>query len=209
MRPAAPPANQPWSVTKNDIDVWADCVAAQHSAPAADAPATWCMWPTATACSPAASARTTAPSVSAYTVVPMSGGQSEKQVQLITDFKPDIIMVTPSYCLALAEEFETRPRSGEVFLAVGIFGAEPWTNAMRRDIEKRMGIDAVDIYGLSEVMGPGVANECVESKDGPVIWEDHFTPRSSTRRRRSAADGSEGERLTSLSGNAGHPLPHT
>ena len=111
------------------------------------------------------------------TVIPMSGGQSEKQVQLITDFKPDIIMVTPSYCLVLAEEFERQgldPAASS--LAIGIFGAEPWTNAMRADIERRMGIDAVDIYGLSEVMGPGVASECIESKDGPVIWEDHFYP---------------------------------
>jgi len=111
------------------------------------------------------------------TVIPMSGGQSEKQVQLITDFKPDIIMVTPSYCLALAEEFERQGLdSAASSLAIGIFGAEPWTNAMRADIERRMGIDAVDIYGLSEVMGPGVASECIESKDGPVIWEDHFYP---------------------------------
>jgi phenylacetate-CoA ligase len=111
------------------------------------------------------------------TVVPMGGGQSEKQVQLITDFKPSVIMVTPSYCLALAEEFVRLgldPRASS--LKVGIFGAEPWTNEMRRAIEDRMGIDAVDIYGLSEVIGPGVGNECIESKDGPVIWEDHFYP---------------------------------
>jgi len=111
------------------------------------------------------------------TVIPMSGGQTEKQVQLICDFKPDIIMVTPSYMLALAEEFgrqgiDTRTSS----LQVGIFGAEPWTDAMRAQIEALMGLDAVDIYGLSEVMGPGVASECVETKDGPVIWEDHFYP---------------------------------
>ncbi|GAB3677534.1 phenylacetate--CoA ligase PaaK [Salinisphaera aquimarina] len=111
------------------------------------------------------------------TVVPMSGGQTEKQVQLICDFKPRIIMVTPSYMLNLIEEFERQgldPR--ESSLEIGIFGAEPWTNAMREEIERRAGIDAVDIYGLSEVMGPGVANECVETKDGPVIWEDHFYP---------------------------------
>lgn len=111
------------------------------------------------------------------TVVPMSGGQTEKQVQLICDFKPRIIMVTPSYMLNLIEEFERQgldPR--ESSLEIGIFGAEPWTNAMREEIERRAGIDAVDIYGLSEVMGPGVANECVETKDGPVIWEDHFLP---------------------------------
>lgn len=111
------------------------------------------------------------------TVVPMSGGQTEKQVQLIRDFEPDIIMVTPSYMQVIIEEFERQgvdPRSMSV--KVGIFGAEPWTEAMRHDIEVRAAIDAVDIYGLSEVMGPGVANECIEAKDGPVIWEDHFYP---------------------------------
>jgi phenylacetate-CoA ligase len=109
------------------------------------------------------------------TVVPMSGGQTEKQVQLIADFKPDIIMVTPSYMLALADEME-RQGLGQNSLRIGIFGAEPWTNDMRKAIEARVGIDAVDIYGLSEVMGPGVANECIETKDGPTIWEDHFYP---------------------------------
>jgi len=111
------------------------------------------------------------------TVIPMSGGQTEKQVQLIQDFKPSIIMVTPSYMLNIVEEFQRQgidPASSS--LQVGIFGAEPWTDAMRREIEARAGIDAVDIYGLSEVMGPGVASECIESKDGPVIWEDHFYP---------------------------------
>ncbi len=111
------------------------------------------------------------------TVVPFGGGQTERQVQLIQDFRPDIIMVTPSYMLAIADEFERQgmdPR--ESSLRLGIFGAEPWTNDMRLAIEQRMGIDAVDIYGLSEVMGPGVANECVETKDGPTIWEDHFYP---------------------------------
>jgi phenylacetate-CoA ligase len=111
------------------------------------------------------------------TVVPMSGGQTEKQVQLIQDFKPAIIMVTPSYMLNIVEEFRRQgldPAASS--LKVGIFGAEPWTDAMRREIEERAGIDAVDIYGLSEVMGPGVASECIESKDGPVIWEDHFYP---------------------------------
>jgi phenylacetate-CoA ligase len=111
------------------------------------------------------------------TVIPMSGGQTEKQVQLIVDFKPDIIMVTPSYMQVIVEEFRRQgmdPRAMSV--KVGIFGAEPWTEAMRRDIEQSADIDAVDIYGLSEVMGPGVANECIEAKDGPVIWEDHFYP---------------------------------
>jgi phenylacetate-CoA ligase len=111
------------------------------------------------------------------TVIPFGGGQTEKQVQLIQDFRPDIIMVTPSYMLSIADELERQgvdPASCS--LRIGIFGAEPWTNDMRHAIEKRMGIDAVDIYGLSEVMGPGVASECVETKDGPTIWEDHFYP---------------------------------
>jgi phenylacetate-CoA ligase len=111
------------------------------------------------------------------TVIPMSGGQTEKQVQLIEDFRPDIIMVTPSYMQVIVEEFRRQGKDPRAMsLSVGIFGAEPWTEAMRRDIEASAGIDAVDIYGLSEVMGPGVASECVESKDGPVIWEDHFYP---------------------------------
>ena len=111
------------------------------------------------------------------TVIPMSGGQTEKQVQLICDFKPDIIMVTPSYMLNIVEEFLRQGMDpAECSLKIGIFGAEPWTDAMRAEIQTRAGIDAVDIYGLSEVMGPGVASECVESKDGPVIWEDHFYP---------------------------------
>ncbi|HKE46051.1 MAG TPA: phenylacetate--CoA ligase PaaK [Steroidobacteraceae bacterium] len=111
------------------------------------------------------------------TVVPMSGGQTEKQVQLINDLEPDIIMVTPSYMLAISEEFQRQGIDArECSLRVGIFGAEPWTEGMRAEIERRMGIDAVDIYGLSEVMGPGVASECVETKDGPVLWEDHFYP---------------------------------
>jgi len=111
------------------------------------------------------------------TVVPMSGGQTQKQVQLICDFKPDIIMVTPSYLLAIAEEFVRQgldPAASS--MRVAILGAEPWTEAMRAQIEDVMRLDAVDIYGLSEVMGPGVANECIETKDGPVIWEDHFYP---------------------------------
>lgn len=111
------------------------------------------------------------------TVVPMSGGQTEKQVQIIQDFRPDIIMVTPSYMLTILDELERQgidPRGTS--LKIGIFGAEPWTPAMRESMQARSGLDAVDIYGLSEVMGPGVANECIESKDGPVIWEDHFYP---------------------------------
>jgi phenylacetate-CoA ligase len=111
------------------------------------------------------------------TVIPVSGGQTEKQVQLIQDFKPDIIMVTPSYSLVIAEEFERLGVAPEdISLKIGIFGAEPWGEGMRAEIERKLGLDAVDIYGLSEVMGPGVACECIESKDGPVIWEDHFYP---------------------------------
>ena len=111
------------------------------------------------------------------TVVPMSGGQTEKQVQLINDFAPDVIMVTPSYMLNICEEFIRQgldPRACS--LKIGIFGAEPWTEAMRTDIERRFDLDAIDMYGLSEVMGPGVACECIEAKDGPVVWEDHFYP---------------------------------
>jgi phenylacetate-CoA ligase len=111
------------------------------------------------------------------TVVPMSGGQTEKQVQLIQDFKPSVIMVTPSYMLAIAEEMERQgvdPASCS--LEIGIFGAEPWTPTMRTAIETKLAMDAIDIYGLSEVMGPGVAQECIETKDGLTIWEDHFYP---------------------------------
>ena len=111
------------------------------------------------------------------TVVPFGGGQTERQIQLIQDFRPDIIMVTPSYMLAIADEVERMGLDPKALsLRLGIFGAEPWTNEMRTAIEARMNIDAVDIYGLSEVMGPGVANECVETKDGPTIWEDHSSP---------------------------------
>jgi phenylacetate-CoA ligase len=111
------------------------------------------------------------------TVIPMSGGMTERQVALIHDFKPDIIMVTPSYMLAIAEEMEKQgidPR--QCSLKVGIFGAEPWTPAMRQAIEAKLDIDAIDIYGLSEIIGPGVAQECIETKDGLTVWEDHFYP---------------------------------
>ena len=139
------------------------------------------------------------------TVIPVGGGMTQRQVQLIVDFKPDIIMVTPSYLLAVADEFEAQgidPRSTS--LKSGIFGAEPWTNAMRAEIETRFDMHGVDIYGLSEVMGPGVANEAVEEKDGLYIWEDHFLPEiidpdSGALR----ADGSEGELVfTSLTKEA-------
>ena len=111
------------------------------------------------------------------TVVPVSGGMTERQVRLIEDFRPDVISITPSYMLSILDEFRRRgldPRASS--LRIGVFGAEPWSNAMRREIEAGFAMDAVDIYGLSEVVGPGVACECVETKDGPVIWEDHFYP---------------------------------
>ncbi len=110
-------------------------------------------------------------------VIPFGGGQTERQVQLIGDFKPDVIMVTPSYMLAIADEIERQgidPRSTS--LRIGLFGAEPWTESMRKQIEARLGIQALDLYGLSEIIGPGVAMECIETKDGPTIWEDHFYP---------------------------------
>jgi phenylacetate-CoA ligase len=110
-------------------------------------------------------------------VVPVSGGMTERQVQLIRDFRPEIIMVTPSYMLAIADEMERQgvdPK--DCSLRIGIFGAEPWTNDMRKTIERRLSLDAIDLYGLSEVIGPGVAAECIESKDGLTVWEDHFYP---------------------------------
>ena len=111
------------------------------------------------------------------TVIPVSGGQTARQAQLITDFRPDVILCTPSYLLTIADALEESgvdPRSTS--LRIAVLGAEPWTNGMRAELEERLDIDAVDIYGLSEVMGPGVGNECVETKDGPHIWEDHFLP---------------------------------
>lgn len=139
------------------------------------------------------------------TVIPASGGMTSRQVQLIQDFRPEIIMITPSYMLTLLDEFERQgvdPRTTS--LKVGIFGAEPWTEAMRREIEDRFAIDAVDIYGLSEVMGPGVAQECVETKDGLHIWEDHFYPEVvDPLTGEVLADGEEGELVfTSLTKEA-------
>jgi len=139
------------------------------------------------------------------TVIPMSGGQTEKQVQLIRDLQPDLILVTPSYMLAIAEEFARQGlNAARCSLRLGIFGAEPWTAAMRTEIETRMGLDAVDIYGLSEVMGPGVASECLETKDGLVIWEDHFYPEIiDPQTGEVLPDGEEGELvLTSLTKEA-------
>jgi len=136
-------------------------------------------------------------------VVPLSGGQTEKQAQLILDFKPDIIMVTPSYMLTIAEELERRG-AHNCALKIGIFGAEPWSEAMRAEIERRVGLAAVDIYGLSEVMGPGVASECVDTKDGLILWEDHFYPEIiDPHTGAPLPDGTEGELvLTSLSKEA-------
>ena len=136
------------------------------------------------------------------TVVPVSGGQTVKQVQQIIDFRPDAIMVTPSFSLVIAEEFERQGiQPGDISLKVGIFGAEAWGEGMRAEIEAKLGIDAVDIYGLTEVMGPGVASECIETKDGPVIWEDHFYPEIIDPETGDVLpDGSEGELVfTSLS----------
>lgn len=142
------------------------------------------------------------------TVIPMSGGQTEKQVQLILDFKPRIIMVTPSYVLNIVEELErigVDPRSTS--LEIGIFGAEPWTGRMRQEIESRLAIDAVDIYGLSEIMGPGVANECVETKDGPTIWEDHFYPEIiDPETGKVLPDGEEGELVFTTLTKEGLPM---
>jgi phenylacetate-CoA ligase len=139
------------------------------------------------------------------TVIPMSGGQTERQVQLIRDFAPEIIMVTPSYMLAILDEFRRQgvdPRSTN--LKVGIFGAEPWGEGMRAEIESAFRIDACDIYGLSEVMGPGIAQEFAASKDGPTIWEDHFLPEIvNPRTGERLADGAEGELVfTSLTKEA-------
>jgi phenylacetate-CoA ligase len=139
------------------------------------------------------------------TVVPMSGGQTEKQVAQILDFQPQIIMVTPSYSLVIAEEFERQGvKPEDISLKVGIFGAEPWGEGMRSEIERKLGIDAIDIYGLTEVMGPGVACECIESKDGPVIWEDHFYPEIiNPETGEVVADGEDGELVfTSLTKQA-------
>jgi len=110
-------------------------------------------------------------------VIPLGGGMTERQVQLINDFKPEIIMVTPSYMLAIADEMERQGLDpGKSSLRIGIFGAEPWTDELRKQIEKRTALQAVDLYGLSEVIGPGVAQECIETKDGLTVWEDHFYP---------------------------------
>lgn len=139
------------------------------------------------------------------TVIPMGGGQTEKQVQLLQDFDPDIIMVTPSYMLNIADEIIRQGIDPEkMSLRTGIFGAEPWTEGMRTDLQQRMSMDAVDIYGLSEMMGPGVAQECIDTMDGPTIWEDHFYPEIiNPVTGEVVADGEEGELVfTSLTKEA-------
>ncbi len=141
-------------------------------------------------------------------VVPMGGGQTEKQITLIEDFKPKAIMVTPSYMLNILEAYRAAglaPRASS--LQVGIFGAEPWTNSMRREIEQAFDMHAVDIYGLSEVMGPGVANECVETKDGLHLWEDHFYPEIiNPETGEVVPDGSEGELVFTSLTKEGMPM---
>ena len=162
--------------TQNDVDMWSDCVARSIRAAGA-VPGDMVHVSYGYGLFTGGLGAHYGAEKLGLTVVPFGGGQTERQVQLIVDFKPTIIMVTPSYMLAIADELEKRgidPRSTS--LRIGIFGAEPWTNDMRRAIEQRLNIRAVDIYGLSEVIGPGVASECVDTQDGPTIWEDHFYP---------------------------------
>jgi phenylacetate-CoA ligase len=162
--------------TMNDIDMWADVVARSIRAGGGERSDTIHIAYGYGLFTGGLGAHYGAEKLGA-TVIPMSGGQTPKQVQLIQDFEPDIIMCTPSYMLNIADEFDRQgldPASSSV--QIGIFGAEPWGEPMRKELERRCGLDAVDIYGLSEVIGPGVASECIETKDGPVIWEDHFYP---------------------------------
>ncbi|MEC9199227.1 MAG: phenylacetate--CoA ligase PaaK [Pseudomonadota bacterium] len=162
--------------TQNDIDVWADCVARSIRA-SGGRKGDMCHISYGYGLFTGGLGAHYGAERLGCTVIPISGGMTERQVTLMQDFKPQIIMVTPSYMLAILDEFKRQgidPR--ESSLNVGIFGAEPWTNAMREEIEQAFDMHAVDIYGLSEVMGPGVANECVETKDGLHVWEDHFYP---------------------------------
>jgi phenylacetate-CoA ligase len=142
------------------------------------------------------------------TVIPMSGGQTQKQVQLIRDFEPDVIMSTPSYLMTIADRMVEQgmdPRASS--LRAGVLGAEPWTNSMRLEIEERLDIDALDIYGLSEVMGPGVANECIETKDGPHVWEDYFLPEViDSETAAPLPDGTEGELVFTALGKEAFPV---
>ncbi len=141
-------------------------------------------------------------------VIPVSGGFTERQVQIIVDFKPDIIMVTPSYMLAIADAFEQQGLTArDCSLRIGIFGAEPWGEGMRADIERRMGLQALDVYGLSEIMGPGVAQECIETKDGLTIWEDHFFPEIiNPETGQVVPDGEHGELVITTLTKEGMPL---
>ncbi|MGB7480835.1 MAG: phenylacetate--CoA ligase PaaK [Burkholderiaceae bacterium] len=162
--------------TRKDIDTWADCVARSIRAAGAR-PGDICHVSYGYGLFTGGLGAHYGAERLGLTVVPFGGGQTERQVQLINDFGPHIIMVTPSYMLAIADEFERQgldPAGSS--LHIGIFGAEPWTPEMRSEIERRLKLSAVDIYGLSEVIGPGVASECAETKDGPTIWEDHFYP---------------------------------
>ncbi|MFC2970246.1 phenylacetate--CoA ligase PaaK [Acidimangrovimonas pyrenivorans] len=162
--------------TRNDIDTWADVVARSIRA-SGGRPGQFCHIAYGYGLFTGGLGAHYGAERLGCTVVPISGGMTERQVTLMTDFKPQIIMVTPSYMLSILDEFRRQgldPRDSS--LQVGIFGAEPWTNAMREEIEDAFDMHAVDIYGLSEVMGPGVANECVETKDGLHVWEDHFYP---------------------------------
>jgi phenylacetate-CoA ligase len=162
--------------TKNDIEIWADLVARSIRA-SGGRPGMLCHVAYGYGLFTGGLGAHYGAEKMGCTVVPVSGGMTERQVTLIEDFRPDIIMVTPSYMLAILDEFAKRGLDARATsLKVGIFGAEPWTNAMRSEIETAFDMHAVDIYGLSEVMGPGVANECVETKDGLHIWEDHFYP---------------------------------
>src|ERR1700687_6014641 len=141
-------------------------------------------------------------------VIPVGGGFTERQVQLIRDFQPDIIMVTPSYMLAIADEFERQGFSpADCSLRFGMCGAEPWTEGMRTEIERRLGLDALDIYGLSEVLGPGVAQECIETKDGLTLWEDHFYPEViDPESGRPVGDGEAGELVLTTLTKEGMPV---
>jgi phenylacetate-CoA ligase len=162
--------------TQNDIDTWADCVARSIRA-SGGRKGDKCHISYGYGLFTGGLGAHYGAERLGCTVIPMSGGMTERQVTLMQDFQPRIIMVTPSYMLAILDEFKRQgidPRQSS--LKVGIFGAEPWTNAMRAEIEEAFDMHAVDIYGLSEVMGPGVANECVETKDGLHVWEDHFYP---------------------------------
>jgi len=162
--------------TKNDIDLWSNVVARSIRA-AGGKPGDMCHIAYGYGLFTGGLGAHYGAEQLGCTVIPMSGGNTAKQVQLIMDFKPRIIMVTPSYSLNIADELERQGvNPQDCPLEIGIFGAEPWTNEMRLEIEKRLGIDAVDIYGISEIIGPGVAQECIETKDGPTIWEDYFYP---------------------------------